>query len=791
MKKAGLLVLFLLPAFITQAELVDDFESYDLGDINAVTTIWVGGSDSGTYPSTCTIALDPVDSANKVIQFTEGGSTSQRWVRSTLTPTASINVDETSTMYFRVKTTTAIDSSFGLTDVDTPSTSWGDFRLQFVIHNAWQIREGGDVRSLAYASTGTAVPWNTDWYNVWLVITNNTTTPVIKVYMNQTDTDATEADRCVRADLLTQDTFGFRVNAADGLDTIFWRAQNNPSDRMIQIDNLHITSGIDLSIPAGLKPYSPDVEQTQDGVDNVDVTFKWSAGADPNGAISGLAVNPDIVAQYVFMSNGSEADPNLLYRGATGDPGNTPASEFDLEDSVRNNLTYKWAVVEAIDGYEPLLNVGDPISDIDPNNIIGPTWSFDSLLTVPTLAEDGDISPADNRVFAGETAVFTVKVDSITQPTVDWYKASVDPDPNIPLGTGVSLVYDEPNDYWVSALTITNVDDDDQGEYFARIDNEADAPAFDSGKAILVTKKLLAQYDFDGDLTPALGSAADAPTGIALDTQGDPNSLLAVAGTIDYNEEGADGMPNGALVLDPNEYIDFGTAGYPRAAEFTSTGYGDGLDQGTVVYWIKPNTADTFQVILANFNPGFGVSTGFISGIQSDQNQDLYVRGNDGVTIADHFAARPDRPEYDLIDGNWHMIAACWGGGSATLYVDGQWVDSTDGGIPAAYDPWDFGVLLGASRQSARHLLSDMYSGAVDNLSIYNYRLDEDGVDIFAQEYLDNTGIYPCTNMSFLDTLELSQVNLDNTGNSYCKIDLADFALFVEAWLADGLYDAP
>ena len=41
MKKAGYMMLFLAFVFIARAELVDDFESYDLGLVNDVTTDWV------------------------------------------------------------------------------------------------------------------------------------------------------------------------------------------------------------------------------------------------------------------------------------------------------------------------------------------------------------------------------------------------------------------------------------------------------------------------------------------------------------------------------------------------------------------------------------------------------------------------------------------------------------------------------------------------------------------------------------------------------------------------------
>ncbi len=55
---------------------------------------------------------------------------------------------------------------------------------------------------------------------------------------------------------------------------------------------------------------------------------------------------------------------------------------------------------------------------------------------------------------------------------------------------------------------------------------------------------------------------------------------------------------------------------------------------------------------------------------------------------------------------------------------------------------------------------------------------------MFAQEYLSITGIQPCTNPAFT----ANTYNYDNTGLSYCKVDLADFAVFAQNWLESGLY---
>ncbi|HOK96457.1 MAG TPA: hypothetical protein P5175_09485, partial [Anaerohalosphaeraceae bacterium] len=54
-------------------------------------------------------------------------------------------------------------------------------------------------------------------------------------------------------------------------------------------------------------------------------------------------------------------------------------------------------------------------------------------------------------------------------------------------------------------------------------------------------------------------------------------------------------------------------------------------------------------------------------------------------------------------------------------------------------------------------------------------------------QYYGVTGIRPCIDPAFAGSI----YNRDNTGSSYCKVDLADFALLAANWLADGLWVAP
>lgn len=786
---------FLGLALIARAELVDDFESYEPGLVNDVTADWVAGADNGTSPSTASIVADPVDSANKVIQVTEGGSTSQQWIYRPLASSESIAEGATGTMFFRTRATTEIDSSFGLTEVDAPTTNWGDFRVQFVMHNAVQIRDGGSVRTLAYASTGTQIPWNSDWYNVWLVIDNNLDT--VQVYINQTDTDATEADRCVRADLTTQDTFAFRVAAAGALDYVFWRAQNNPNTRLMMVDDINISAGVNLSIPSSVKPYGPEVEQgTPSGV-NIPTTLKWKAGADPDGIYE---VNPEIVDQYVFLSSGKITDPNLYYIAATGqDPGLTdPNSQFSFTGTLDN--TYYWAVVEAIDGYahngadRNALTPGvSQLSSVDPNNIIGSTWSYEATKSLPTLTAQ----PADARVFTTDpSASFTVQFTSAVNPVeVTWFKD----DAELVDGAGDVTVVTDPFAY--STLTIATPALADEGKYYCKLSvQEGDDDDIRSVTRLLIIKQLLAKYTFDnstdrledtGDIgaepgkSPARGKSV---AGLA-----EPNEVLAYVVTLAY----VPGIQGDAVYLDGTQYIDLDPNGYPKAGPldtfgdvrgegYEKDGFGRGMEEGSILCWVK---LQSDGVVTGNANIADG--THYAVSTNGTTSARIIVRGenwNGGWQNLGEANGTYLMDEFSLQDGQWYMFAATWDNSTARIYINGEQVAANTQGYTERYYPWDLSNLIGASRsgQPNRHILNaaDFVTGAIDSYRVYNYVISADDIAI---EYLTLSGNKPCADHSFVG----NEFNFNNTASSYCKVDLGDFAEFAANWLAAGLYETP
>lgn len=773
-------MLFLLLTYVTQAELVDDFDGYELGPVNDVTTAWVGASDAGVAAdSTASIVVDPVDSQNKVIQVTEGGGVGQQWLYRPLSATATIPDGTTSTMYVRFRATAEIDQSFGLTDVDTPGANWGDFRVQFVVHNGIQVRDGSSVRTLAWASDGTQVPFNADWYNLWIVVNNSTDT--VTLYLNQTGEDATAANLLVNLANTAQSAFAFRSAAGD-LDRFFWRAQNNTNTRLVMVDDINITPGVDLSVPPRLKPYSPEVVQGTPTGTSVPTTLKWKAGADPDGV---YAVNPNIVNEYIFM--GTDLDPNLLYVGATGiDPGtDDPDSEYSLSRSL--DRTYYWAVVEAIDGYAQALTVGDSISLVDPNNIIGPTWSYLSTKSAPII----NVQPADVRVFTTDpAAVFTVEFTStVNDVTATWYKNDV---PLTGNETDVSIVTAPKAS---STLTIDTPTVADEGKYYCvlSVDEQTTEDDLQTATRLLTIKKELAKYEFEQNLMDTSGNNAPTGQGKSVAGQtGDPNELLATNVTLTY----VPGIEGDAVSLDGSQYIDLGIEGYPKAgplntigdirgAGYEKSGFGRGMDQGSILCWIKPGSN---AVVYSNANAAD--ATHFALTTNGTDSARAIVRGNnfdDTVQNLGEASGSLQMTDFNLQNGVWHMFAATWADSTLRVYIDGEEVAANTQGYTEKYSPWEHSNVVGTSRTAANRIIlnaNDFLTGAIDSLRVYNYVISADDI---AVEYETLSGNTPCANHAF----DGNAYNFDNTFSSYCKIDLADFAVFAQNWLENGLYVAP
>lgn len=548
---------------------------------------------------------------------------------------------------------------------------------------------------------------------------------------------------------------GFGINTGAGSTTIY-------------IDNIWIW-------PDGpvdeFGPRSPSVEQEfAANPDFVNAILQWKAGADPAGV---YPVNPAIVDQYVFLST-NQADPNLYYIGRTGvDPGETnPDSQYGPV-LLPINQSVRWAVVQGMEGSEQVFTVNvSTLAHVDPNNIVGPIWSFNTLSTLPIIT----VQPVSTRyLIGGPKPQFTITVQSVTTPNYQWYFSQ----------DGVI----DASDTAISAsiggnsatLTIPTPNRAYQAYYYCRVWNAATQsgggsfPDVYSNVVNLVVERKVAEYLFDGNLNDSSGHGIHG-TGI-----GSPTFAPGIDGGQALSLNGVD------------QYVTLGNNGFPKASLLDAGGIGGGLDTGSVICWVKVNSVPSgdeyskVAAILSSWNHGGWPRTAFELAVESDldstyTNARALVLGETAQVA--WVSWRPTWVNnFNMIgDGQWHMIAVTWAMNDIMqVYVDGSLIATSGNASSSTFQPWVNGILIGASPQDTQGGIHRYFHGLIDNLRVYNYVLTPETI---AQEYYNLTGKPGCIYPNFPG----SSFNIDNTGTSYCRVDLADLALMAQNWLARGFY---
>lgn len=248
---------------------------------------------------------------------------------------------------------------------------------------------------------------------------------------------------------------------------------------------------------------------------------------------------------------------------------------------------------------------------------------------------------------------------------------------------------------------------------------------------------LVAQYDFDGDLTDSSGyvDLLSNPTADGIFREGS-DSATAVVGTPTFGG-GYDGSSNGAIMLDGvDDWIDMGLNGRPFFAS------NKGMVAGTVLAWVKtPNGGNQYLMGTQNTGSNTNFTAGNLGGAldifpRADGGNFWHVKETDGLGAS-------------IADNQWHLIAWSWdadadgicgwcGPTESFVYVDGvrattyksdwQQLDSTD-----PQSTWEYPMAVGA--RNNRGVVQDNWEGAIDKLRIYNHALTEAELDaIWAAE---------------------------------------------------------
>ena len=480
----------------------------------------------------------------------------------------------------------------------------------------------------------------------------------------------------------------------NGLDT--WQ-DGNSHDQRTRLDGV----GYEVSPPFAVNPIDGAT-----GVGTPTVTLQWGGGVDPNA-----------LGHYVYLGTDPEAmdclNPGSILPKATGEYTYSPIEE---------NATYYWQVEVAMDSGSG--NNGDP------NNVWGPVWSFESVLSIPVI----NSGPSTQVVPVGGTAVFSLEIESVSTPTFAWY-SSMDPNTNTPADDDF-LTYDE-------NLTISNATLADEGYYYCVVNNDSGIEVT-SLSAALAVERVMAHWTFDD---------YDAVNNQYLDVSGeghhaDPNGTPTfIAGQVD----------DGISILCPSGGVPT-TESWARAGAWSPSGLSGMLTVSFWINWNGPEGGYVTQNILCK-----GSENGFDWRVLTNGSGNLvFSSAKSNITASNGF----------LEIGTWVYCTVTFDGSTASFYKNGEFVSSSSfllGGLD------DGLICLGGKYFDTTP--EGWMNGTLDEVRIYNYGLSD--VEV-AQQFIAEE---PNGSVCVASLKPDSKYDF----NDDCIINLTDFAEMAAVWLDCGL----
>lgn len=512
-------------------------------------------------------------------------------------------------------------------------------------------------------------------------------------------------------------------------------------------DNLKITMGSEIEAhdPVVLPLNGDGTSGTLVSQSTVEVTLNCQAGGDPNTLHDPqYPMNPDIVGHYIYMTNGTE-DPNLypldyVSHAHNADPYLTDPNVWYGPVTLFQGTTYSWKVEEAMDD-----GTGNPFGFGDPNNIMGPVWTFTTVSATPRILAGPENALAD----LSGNASFTVTCG----PAADhyrWFKVVGDQD-TAENGQTDDLLLTDSGIYsgtQTTTLLITGATEADEGQFYCIAYNgdptDGGIASLPSVTAKLWYPRLVSHFPFEtvaDNATPDIVSGFDAVL-MQAGTGSLPglNTTDAIVGT-------------SCLLLDNPD-----TASTDGQYAQIPAGVVDYQDM-TISLWIRPNSVIGWARAL-DFGNG---ATDY-----------LFITPDAGWGVM-RYATKVDDGAEQLLEtsslaaGQWYHVAVTISGDTGRLYRNGELIATNTG---MTIDPIDVGAVLNYIGKS--QWPDPEFNGMIDDLKIYNYALST--VDV-AQEYLAVRGDWVCNR----ETYDLQ--NYDTNGN--CLLDLADFASLAARWLED------
>jgi len=448
----------------------------------------------------------------------------------------------------------------------------------------------------------------------------------------------------------------------------------------------------------GIEFNNESVDDSWHSFDDAQVEQPFVSGFNPEDGE--LAVEVDKNLSWSLEASVTNCD---VYFGTDPNVADNPkvvdAQDVELYNppgDMNNSTTYYWRVDA---------RVGTTVYE-------GDTLEFTTIAAEPQIDED----PCGLTVNAGETAVFRVKATNATG--YSWQKLGTGE-----VGTG-------------STLTITDVQKANEGVYWCEVSNEATTTPVLTAKVNLMTRRLVAHWDFEDSLDAKDDEDATCWPGDYVDPNTenpDPDPVFA---------SGLDGGQALQLTADPCYVLITGSADF---FNFYPQGY-------TVNLWVKTEQIGEWGVLASKRTRdgyfGWGLTCDDENKAESGLWQVATIAGTS-----------------DIADNGWHMVTATYDTetGTCSLYVDGEQENQSVDTSKAPTN--DQLVVFGADDVFGAF----PYAGLLDKMSIYSYALSPVDVAVF---YTNMMGGNICVG---------GNPEYDLTGD--CKIDILDFAILAADWL--------
>ncbi|MBN1125162.1 MAG: hypothetical protein JXA82_09145 [Sedimentisphaerales bacterium] len=449
--------------------------------------------------------------------------------------------------------------------------------------------------------------------------------------------------------------------------------------------------------------------------------------------ISWTIIDSDITTVDVYF--GTEDDPNLtlkpVYKKLSKEPATTTSYDPGTLDF---STTYYWR----IDAYEP-----NDVPGGDDILIPGPVWSFTTVPASPIFTENPELS----AVFPNEAAVFTATCSSLSalEGSIQWFKVG---SPDVEITTDdpdVSIVENTVETLTTSTLTIYNITDVREGDYYAKATNAGGESS--SGTGSIIIKKLLAYYPFNGDPGDASGNGLD---GTPMTLGVTPNDVLPA-----YVE----GKVGQAVSLSDT---------YDNYIELPE-GFADFRSGITLNLWAYPMIAGNWANFIQFSNGAPGDNIFFCRSGTSTTLQFRTANGEAQNTALNALVA--------IELNSWQMFTVTLdASGVAKVYKNGLRCTyyNANGSIntPQVTMPIP-NVVPRINNFIGKSAWNDAYfTGQIDEVRIYNYALTDDEI---VTRYLADAETPLCR----------YKPEYDFTGD--CIVNMEDFAAFAAQWLQCGL----